>query len=346
MLTMEHEMRLCDAERDLAAVQRMWEECGWVEPGNEREANALRHFLEVGHATVGVIAGEAECLVHRTPGTVRYDETDLSLCAITAVTTSAIARNAGLASTLTASAIAEAAAEGAAVAALGMFEQGFYDRFGLGTCSYDHQLTFDPSALRVDRPSRAPVRLTRDDWSEVHAAMVGRARSHGAVCLDPPGLLRAELGWVDDTFLGLGFRDDTGRLTHLLIGANKEESGPCKFDWVAYQDGDQLLELLGLIRSLGTQLHEVTLDLEPAGIQLQDVLDHPIRDTDSRNERRRGSHRSLAWWQLRILDLEACVAARSWLGEVVDFDLTLTDPLSDRALAWPGLAGEHTISVG
>ncbi len=134
MLRMDHVVRRCDPGSDLEAVKRIWEECGWIEPGNERQAGALGHVLEYGETLVGVIGGDAECFVHRTPGSVRYDETDLSLCAVTAVTTSAIARNAGLASALTAQLIADGAAEGAAVSALGMFEQGFYNRFGLGTC--------------------------------------------------------------------------------------------------------------------------------------------------------------------------------------------------------------------
>ncbi len=158
--------------------------------------------------------------------------------------------------------------------------------------------------------------------------------------------MRAELGFIDDTFVGLGFRDAAGRLTQVLAGSRKGEYGPLKIDWLAYEDGDQLLELLGLVRSLGAQLQEVTLDLEPPGIQLQDLIDRPIRDIDSIDERRQARHRSAAWWQLRILDLEACTAARSWPGEPIDFDLTLSDPLSERQHAWPGLAGEHTITVG
>ena len=346
MARVETEVRAYDPERDLAAVTRVWRECGWIEADNERQARALEQFLQYGNALVAVVDGEAECLVHRTPGTIRYDQIDLSLCAITAVTTSAVARNLGLASRLTAQAIAEGAADGAAVAALGMFEQGFYDRFGLGTCSYDHQLAFDPSALRVEVPARAPVRLGRDDWAEIHAALAGRQRSHGAVTLAPPESLRSELGLVDDHFLALGFRDGSRRLTHFVAGANTEEHGPYKIVWMAYEDGTQLLELLGLLKSLGAQIHQVTIDLEPAGIQLQDLIDRPVRHIDSTEESGPSPHRSYAWWQQRLLDLDACVAARSWVGDEVDFDLTLSDPLSDRDVPWAGVAGDHTITIG
>ena len=54
----------------------------------------------------------------------------------------------------------------------------------------------------------------------------------------------------------------------------------------------------------------------------------------------------MAWYQLRILDLDACVAARTWTGDELAFDLVLTDPLSDAAVEWPGLAGEHSITIG
>jgi hypothetical protein len=74
---------------------------GWIDD-SERTAEALATVLGYGAARVGVVDGEAECLVHRTPGVIRYDLTDLSLSAVTAVTTSPIARSMGLASRLTA----------------------------------------------------------------------------------------------------------------------------------------------------------------------------------------------------------------------------------------------------
>ena len=178
---------------DLPSVTRMWREVGWIEHDSERHAEALGRLLQYGVARVGVVAGDAECLVHRTPGTIRYDCVDLPLCAITAVTTSPIARNLGLASRMTGEAIGAGANEGAAVAALGMFEQGFYDRFGMGTLAYVDSLSFDPAKLRVDPPRRAPVRVTRDDWTEVAGLMARRARRHGSVNLDPPEVLQVRL---------------------------------------------------------------------------------------------------------------------------------------------------------
>ena len=152
---MDAEVRdYCDD--DLPSVTRMWREVGWIEHDSERQAEALGRLLQYGAARVGVVAGDAECLVHRTPGTIRYDGVDLPLCAITAVTTSPIARNLGLASRMTAEAIAAGAIDGAAVAALGMFEQGFYDRFGMGTLAYvDHLLLRPGEAARRPAPAGA-----------------------------------------------------------------------------------------------------------------------------------------------------------------------------------------------
>jgi len=329
---------------DLPAITRLWREIGWIED-SERQADGLADLLRYGTARVGVLDGDAECLVHRTPGTIRYDGTDLPLCAITAVTTSAVARNLGLASRLTAEAVAGGVQDGAAVAALGMFEQGFYDRFGLGSVGYLDYLTFDPTKLRVPPPQRRPVRVTRDDWRDVAALMGRRARGHGGVALDPPEVFLAELKFVEDPYLGLGFRGDDGRLTACMIGTNKGEHGPFRITCLGYEDHRDLLDLLGLLRSLDAQIHSVVI-AEPAGIQLQDLLDTPIRGNDPDDLDRRPWHEAMAYYQLRILDLAACVGARSWPGPPVSFDLVLTDPLSEAAVTWAGLAGDHSITVG
>ena len=330
---------------DLPSVTRMWREVGWIEHDSERHAEALGRLLQYGAARVGVVAGDAECLVHRTPGTIRYDGVDLPLCAITAVTTSPIARNLGLASRMTAEAIGAGANEGAAVAALGMFEQGFYDRFGMGTLAYVDYLSFDPAKLRVDPPRRAPVRVTRDDWTEVAGLMARRARRHGSVNLDPPEVLQVELAFVEDPYLGFGFRGGDGRLTACIVGTSAGEHGPFKVQLLAYEDDDDLRDLLGLLRSLAAQLHRVQM-VEPAGIQVQDLIDRPIRGAEPDDPDHRAWHTAMAWYQLRILDLPACVAARTWPGDEVSFDVVLTDPLSEADGDWPGVAGDHSITVG
>ena len=330
---------------DLDSVVRIWREIGWIDD-TDRQAEALGHFMEIGHSNVALIDGAAECMVHWTPGSIRYESTDLPLCAVTAVTTSRVGRKLDLASRMTAMALAEGAAAGCAVAALGMFEQGFYDRVGFGSGSYEHVFTLDPNSLRVDTPYRSPVRLGTDDWRDIHAAMQSRRRTHGAVCLDPAGSVRADLGFHEKPF-GLGYRDGDGRLTHFLFGEAKGEHGPYEVTWMGYETVHQLMELLRLMRELGDQIASVKL-AEPAGFQLQDLVTKPVRqELRSEGSEHATGCRAMAWWQLRILDLEACVAARCWDGPTVAFDLRLTDPLAGRSdLDWSGVGGDYTVTVG
>lgn len=60
-----------------------------------------------------------------------------------------------------------------------------------------------------------------------------------------------------------------------------------------------------------------------------------------------GMH-SAAWWQVRILDLKACVETLHVAGEPVRCNLTLTDPIGrylDADAAWRGLSGEYTVCL-
>ena len=245
-------------EADFDAVVRMWREVGWIEDSDEHQ-DALQAFLSAGSAEVAVVDDEAECLVHCAPGSIHYIGRPLPLCAITAVTTSLVGRRQRLASTLTARALQQGAAEGAAVAALGMFEQGFYDRFGFGTASYDHELSFDPSTLDVGHvPYRVPVRFGIADAADFHAALMRRLRSHGAIDLDPVGVHAAEMGWADN-LVGLGYRDDDGRVTHGFWGSTQGEYGPLRVTALTYETLDQLLEVLRLLRELGDQIRTVKI---------------------------------------------------------------------------------------
>ena len=338
------ETRPYDAERDLQAVTRIWREIAWID-SSDGAAQALEAFMSCGHTNVGLIDGEAECSVHWTPGTMHHLAEPVPLCAITAVTTSRIGRKRGFASTLTAIALAEGAAAGAGVAALGMFEQGFYNRLGFATGGYDHMYRLDPRALRVETPYRTPVRLSQDDWRDIHAAMLDRKKGHGAVTLDPPEITQADLGWTED-FFGLGYRDD-GRLTHFVVGSAKGEHGPYKISMYGYQTTGQLMELLRLIHELADQLASVEI-VEPREIQLQDLMVAPnwqqLRTAQSPHETQ---IRAWAWWQLRILDLVGCLAKVHLPGPDVVFNLRLTDPLAELPGApWPGVGGDYTVTLG
>ena len=56
-----------------------------------------------------------------------------------------------------------------------------------------------------------------------------------------------------------------------------------------------------------------------------------------------------AYWQMRILDLQSCVAKTHLPGPGIRFNLELTDPLSDilpGETSWQGVAGDYVIDFG
>ena len=337
-----------DAAVDTADVARIWHETRWIDSDNDGQRRALEAFLRGGAAEVGVIDGAAECLVHRTPGTIDHDRTTLPASVISAVTTSHVGRRQRLASTLTSRALAQASADGAAVALLGMFEQGFYDRFGFATGAPMLVATFDPDSLRVDHvPYRPPVRLGLADSREMGDAMRRRLPHHGRVTLDAVDLMAAEWGFLEQPF-ALGYRDGD-RITHFVAGSMKEENGPFEIQFCSYETGDQLLELLRLLHELGDQVHSVEM-MEPPHLQLHPLIEEPNRQ---RSRSRRSAHetttRAATWWQLRILDVPAAVSARQWVGPPVEFDLVISDPieamLPDAADEWTGTAGSYRIRI-
>ena len=349
------DIRAYDPATDLAAVDRTWREVGWLDKDDHTEP--LGVFLAASNVEVGLLDDEPECAVVWTPGSLRYHpDTDLPLCAVTAVTTSRVGRKQGFATTMTARALRGGAEAGAAVAALGMFDQGFYDRLGFGSGPYELLMNIDPASLQVDHiPYRRPVRLGADDHVDMHRALVNRHRTHGAVVLDPPAVVEAECRWTDDGF-GLGYRDEgDGRLTHFLFARAKGEHGPYRIGFLAYEEPGQLLELLRLIKELGDQVTTVRLH-EPPDVQLQDLVANPIRRlTQTQSSTHATGAEALAFYQYRILDLPTCVAARRWSGPEIRFNLRLTDPAvaalardGDRAPdeAWPGVAGDWLVTIG
>jgi len=154
--------RAYDAERDGDAARRIWSEIGWLGEG-ESGRQAMDIWVGAGEARVAEVNGQAECLVLTAPGAMRYLDSDLRFCGVTGVATSRIVRKQGLATRLTAQALADRAAAGDAVAGLGMFEQGFYNRLGMGTGGYEHRIAFDPARLNVAGRPRVPRRLSVDD---------------------------------------------------------------------------------------------------------------------------------------------------------------------------------------
>jgi hypothetical protein len=339
-----------DPERDLDSVVRIWHEVGWIERGNDDHKEGLKVFCEGYRGLVADIDGDAECYVATGSGTIKHLDRELPLSVVTAVTTSHIARRQGLAQRLTARAIAEDAAAGAAVSALGMFDQGFYNKLGFGTGNYERWHALDPADLQIGVDFRPPRRLGKEDWEAVHVSRRNRLRGHGACNIDSPAATRAEMLWTTNGF-GFGYADGPeGELTHHVWFTAKEmENGPISAWWMAYQTYDQFLELMALVASLGDQVHLVRLR-EPARIQLQDLIRKPFRrnriSEKSRYEARTSSY---AYSQMRICDLPACMAATELAGPPLRFNLVLTDPVADLlddGASWRGVGGDYVVEFG
>ena len=355
-MTLHH--RLLDPDRDMDAAARTWLECGWLEAGEDKQRAGFEEFVRSCTAWVGAPAEdvEPECLFLTTPGDLRHLRQELPLSVVAAVTVSRVARRRGLASRLTAHAVADSAEKGAVVSALGMFDQGFYDRLGFGNGPYDHMIEFDPNALRLPkdhpRPSAPPVRLTPEHADEMHASLLARRRGHGGVNLTHPGLTRGHSRMIRNGF-GLGFRDpDTGELTHHFFAKVEtgEEDSPVRLNWMSYQDRSQLLDLLGVLKDLGDQ-HTLIKILEPSDVRLQDLMDRPSRRQDmSAGGAAPERMWCLAWWQMRLLDIARAVGVlRLNSLRSVSFNLALSDPISDLlepGRPWTGVGGDWTVELG
>ena len=335
-------------EKDKESVRRIWRETGWLEEG--KEENMDRFIQASREALVADIDGEAECLVLTAPGTIKYQDEELPFSGVTAVTTSRVARKQGFAGKLSALAVAKSAANGACVSGLGMFEQGFYNKLGYGTGSYDHWLAFDPATLKIDMKPRVPKRITSEDWEKVYESRKNRMKDHGNITLLTPKGTKAEMDIVKNSF-GLGYFDgpDGGLTHHIYFGVKSVERGPYWVMWMAYQNYDQYRELLGLMKNLGDQVRLIHMP-EPHDIQLQDLIDKPFKRRQI-TEKSKFEHKmtATAWWQMRILDLERCIERTHLKGDDVKFNLELEDPIErlfDDDAPWKGISGEYIVTFG
>ena len=334
-------------EEDRSAAIRIWNEVGWIEDNVPKEEDVL-DFIRSGRAVVAEIGGEAEALATTMRGEMSTGIAELPFTGITSVMTGRVARKSGAAGAATAQAVAEEATEGAAVAALGMFEQGYYNRLGFGTGSYEHFFSFDPATLTISPGGRMPRRIAPEELEAVHAARKARIRPFGGINLDPPASTRLSIAEAKNSF-GLGF-EEGGELTHLLWADAKGEYGPYRISFMAYRSMSQLVELLGVLKGLGDQVRLVKM-LEPAGFQIQDLLEKPFgRQTVTRGGAYENSIVAEAYWQLRILDLKRCVAALPLTRcEPVRFALELEDPINEylpEKSRWRGIGGEYTVTLG
>ena len=314
---------------------------------------ALVEMIGASDALIAELGGQAECLVLTVPGSLTYsapEVSELPFCAVAGVTTSRVARGAGLAGRTTALSLRRAAERGDLVAGLGMFEQGFYNRLGFGTLGYSVHAHFDPAHLQVPHLTRAPLRLSSGEMAEIHSNRVRRVRGHGSVSLGAVEFTRAELMWepANGSCFFLGFRDEVdGHLTHHLFGRAKGESGPYEISWLAYETGEQLMELLSVVKSLGDQVRLVSM-MEPPQLQLQDLIDRPFRSQIATEGGKMEHHfATFAESQIRVLDLPACVAAMLSPVEL-EINLVVEDPVVeylDRD-GWRGIGGDYQLRLG
>jgi hypothetical protein len=348
------EPRTYDPEQDFDSFFRLHVEAGWAKD-TERERQAEAIYAKCGRVLVAEVGGEVESYASTHQGRMLHLESELPLSVVSGVITGRVARQRGLALRLTAEAIAGDATErGAAVAMLGIFDQGFYDRLGFGTGPYDVFAAFDPAEISVREDfSTTAIRLGADDWERVHASRVARRGAHGSIVIDDPRWTQFELLHRENA-IGLGFEDlATGEITHHLFAVPLGgESGPWRVGWLAYRTPRQLRELLTLLSSLADELKLIRL-IEPPGVQMQSLVERPFRRRGlSEGGKFEATSRVFAWWQARILDLEACVAAtRLPGGESVTFGLTLTDPVTEYLSPatrekWAGVEGEWTVTLG
>jgi predicted acetyltransferase len=336
-----------DPTRDKQAVYRIWREVGWI--GKDKQ-DELDRYLRCGRAVVAEMGEEAECAVTTVPGSIRYLAAELPFVEVTGVATSRVARQQGLAKRLLARALAADVDEGAALARVCVFDQGFYNQVGFGPGGYEHMVFFDPGTLTVTSRARPPRRLTREDGAAMHASRLARRRGHGGVNYDSPAITEAEVRWSDEAF-GLGYCDgDSGEITHhFWCRPDNAELGPYFVQWMCYRTGEQFLELVALLRSLGDQVRVVGMR-EPPGIQLQDLLDRPFRHqalTEKSQYQNRAS--ALAFWQVRICDLEKCLAHTRLRHGEARFNLKLADPVAElleESTGWRGVAGDYVVTLG
>lgn len=183
---------------------------------------------------------------------------------------------------------------------------------------------------------------------QMHACRLARRRGHGNVNLFSPELTLTDLKYAKDGF-GFGYRDKDGHLTHYFWANAKGEHGPYEVYGMAYQTGEQFLELMALLRNLGDQVHSIRM-AEPQGIQMQDLLRQPFRWQHMTEKGRFETFvKGEAWWQVRICDLQACLAVTHLASAYVRFNLQLSDPIKDYLgsdTTWRGVSGDYVVTLG
>ena len=338
-------IRAYNAETDTEAIWRIWVEIGWLESSDS--VDGIAWAFADGQAFVGEVNGVAEVSVNAVRGSIRHGNTDVPLSTITSLTASRVARRQKIGSRLIGTSVAAARESGAHVSALGIFDQGYYDKFGFGAGSYQRSTTFDPASLTIAPPKRDPRRLTADDADEMLATMQRQMLPHGQVRLDYPGEIRAGMAWQSKSS-AFGF-ETNGVLTHFFYGKMESENGPLVIFDMVYETAEQLLELLGLIAGFSDQTTAVRLHDDPTVIVLHDFIKRPFRHhqvTAGSNNVLQTTSRQ--WWQARINNVPETLTVLK-ASEELSFGLVVTDPI-ERYLpddtSWNGESGTYVVDLG
>ena len=91
---------------------RIFREIGWMD-GKESDGDVFGAYISEASPLVAELNGEIEVFVVTRTGSCKYQDGDIPFSAVTGVATSRVARQQGLASSVTARAIAKSASEGA-----------------------------------------------------------------------------------------------------------------------------------------------------------------------------------------------------------------------------------------
>jgi len=338
--------RKFDLKKDKDAVYRILNECGWVH--DKKKDKYLNLFLPKANTLVVDINDEPEVMATSSIGTICYQDEKLKLSAITGVTASLLARKQGFAGRLTATRLALDAEKGAEVGALCIFDQGYYNNLGFGNGNCERIVSFTPSTLKIDRKVKTPVRLTEKDYKKMHKNRVNRLPNHCAVTL-PEYATKAEMGSKEKN-MGFGYFDEKGNLTHhIWITGKGKEQGPYWIQWLAYENLDQLMDLLALMKSFEEQIMMIRM-VEPAFIQMQDFIEKPFHiKAITRESENQNYTYSTAYWQLRILNLQKCMKKTHLNCDDFSFNLELIEPIGKyipEDIKWRGIGGDYLVTLG
>lgn len=331
-----------------AGAQLVWHDCGWSDKVDACEL--LDTFFDLGPTWVGIRDEAVQSVVHTAAATLRYQQSDIRLQAVTGVTTSLQARRGGVAAKTLAHAMAAGAANGAVVSALGIFDQGFYDRLGYGSLDIMRLIRFDPKDIRVDTTARSPLRFTEKDVDEIHAARSRRWLRHGGVNFDSAKRTLADMQECTNG-IGFGYRDHPdGGISHMIWFSRKDaENGPFRVIFTVWETREQLRELMAFLHSLADQVHLVVME-EPPGIALQDFIHRPLRSRAiTQKSKYETGITAMTYQQARIVNLQAAIETLSVHGPSIDFNLIIKDPVTrflPQDAPWSGCGGNYTIHIG